>query len=195
MQQTEAEIEAQLSAANAMATKLISIAEGLFGPMHSPWKYCGVVFRDNSPHLYYAPDTRSVWISLSLRAIDDELQRDFQLAHEICHLLYPSVEPESPSTPQTNVINEGISTYFSIVVLSALHGEESAHAALESLSTHSPKYFSAFQHVSALLNMDQDAIKKIRKIQPMINNVREMDMRASGLSLTNEAISSLVAIC
>lgn len=194
MRHTEATIQAQQSVASAMATKLISVAEGLFGSMSSPWAYCGVVFRDQPPHLYYEPDTRSVFISLSLRAIDDDLQRDFQLAHEVCHLLYPSVEPESPSTPETSVINEGISTYFSVIVVSALHGEESAHSAIESLATHSPNYFSAFQKVSALLSMDQDAIKKIREIQPMINKVREVDLHAAGLPLTDEAIKSLVAI-
>jgi hypothetical protein len=195
MHNTETAIQAQLSAANAMATQLISIAEGLFGSMCSLWSYRGVIFRDHPPHLYYEPDTRSVFISLSQRAIDDELQRDFQLAHEVCHLLYPSVESESPSKPETTVINEGISTYFSVIVVSALHGEESAHSVIDSLATHSPNYFSAFQHVSALLRMDQDAIKKIRGIQPMINKVREADIRASGLPLADEAIKSLVAIC
>lgn len=195
MQHTEAEMQAKLEAANAMATRLISLAEGLFGPMCSVWEYCGVVFRDHPPHLYYAPDTTTVQISLSLRAINDEFQRDFQLAHEVCHLLYPSVEPECPAKPETNVINEGISTYFSVIVVGVLHGEDATRIAMESLAMYSPKYFSAFQHVSTLLSTDRQAVKKIREIQPMINKVSEVDLRASGLPLTDEAITALVAIC
>lgn len=160
MMYTDAEIQAQLDAANAMATKLILVAESFFGPMRSPWEYCGVVFRDHPPHLYYAPDTTTVQISLSLRAINDELQRDFQLAHEVCHLLYPSVEPGMSTKPQTNVINEGISTYFSIIIVSALHGEDAAQAVVDSLASNSPNYFSAFQLVSTLLSKDRDAVKK-----------------------------------
>lgn len=188
-------MQIQLAAANAMATELISLAESLFAPMSSPWKYSGVVFRNHTPHLYYAPDTTTVQISLSLRAINDELQRDFQLAHEVCHLLYPSVEPEHPAEPQTKVINEGISTYFSVIVVAAFHGEDAAQAAIESLATHSQRYFLAFQQVSALMSNDRDAVKKIRAIQPMINKVSEVNLRASGLALTDEVINALVAVC
>lgn len=195
MQHKEAEMQAQLAAANAMATELISLAENLFGPMRSPWKYSGVVFRNYPPHLYYAPDTTTVQISLSLRAINDEFQRDFQLAHEVCHLLYPSVDSEHPAEPQTNVFNEGISTYFSVMVVAAFHGEVAAQAAIDSLATHSQKYFFAFQQVSALMSKDRDAVKKIRAIQPMINKVSEDNLRASGLALTDEAINALVAAC
>lgn len=190
MQPTETEIQA----ANAMATTLIPLAEDLFGPMRSSWKYIGVVFRDHPPHLYYAPDTTTVQISLSLRAVNDEFQRDFQLAHEVCHLLYPSVEPEHPAEPNTNLINEGISTYFSVIVVADFHGEDAAQAAIESLATRSPRYFFAFQQVSALISKDRDAVKRIREIQPMINKLSKIDLRASGLTLTDEAIDTLVAV-
>lgn len=195
MQYTQSEMQTQLTAANAKATELLLLAEGLFGLMTSPWEYNGVVFRDRPPHLYYAPDTATVQISLSFRAINDDLQRDLQLAHEVCHLLYPSVEPEYPVDPQTNVINEGISTYFSVLVVGALHGEDATQAAIESLATHSPRYFFAFQQVATLMSKDRDAIKKIREIQPMINKVSKDDVRASGLVLIDEAIDALVAIC
>lgn len=162
--------------------------------MRSQWKYSGVIFRDHPPHLYYAPETTSVHISLSFRSINDDLQRDFQLAHEVCHLLYPSVEPDRPSKPQTNVINEGISTYFSVVIVDYFHGKTAAQTILENLAQHSPKYFSAYQQVSTLLCQHLDAIKKIREVQPMINIVCKADLHASGLALTEERIDALVAI-
>jgi hypothetical protein len=194
MQHTQIEMQFQLVAANEQATALISLAEDLFGSICSPWTYNGVIFRDCSPHLYYAPETTTVQISLSFKAIGDERQRDFQLAHEVCHLLYPSVEPEHPEKPQTNVINEGISTYFSVFVVTKLHGEDAAQAVLESLATHSPRYFFAFQQVAVLMRMDRDSIKRIRETQPMINKVSEIDLQASGLALTEDAIKALVAV-
>ena len=164
MQDTSNEMQNQLATANARATELIALAESRFGQMCSLWEYRGVIFRDHPPHLYYSPDDASVQISLSFKSIDDDLQRDFQLAHEVCHLLYPSVDPARPVNPRTIVINEGISTYFSVVVVAAFHGAEAALAVLQGLAEHSAKYFCAFQLVSALMNKDDEAIKKIRAV-------------------------------
>jgi hypothetical protein len=185
----------QVEAANLRAKDFISLAEQLFGSMSSPWKYVGITFRDHPPHLYYFPEACEVQISLSLRSLGDEFQRDFQLAHEVCHLLYPSVLPNNAAKPQTTVLNEGISTYFSVIVVGAYHGEEAAQIAIESLANHTPRYFFAFQQVSSLMQIDRDAIKKIRSIQPMINNVLPEDLRASGLELEDEHIDALLAVC
>jgi hypothetical protein len=144
-------MQEHLAAANARATQLIALAEQMFGPMSSPWKYAGVIFRDQPPHLYYALETSSVQIALSRRAVGDDFQRDFQLSHEVCHLLYPSVDPAQPDAPQTIVLNEGISTYFSVIVVGAEYGGEAAAMAIESLEQHSPKYFHAFKLVLALM--------------------------------------------
>jgi hypothetical protein len=185
----------QVEAANLRATEFISLAEQLFGPMSSPWKYVGVTFRDHPPHLYYFPEACEVQIALSLRSLGDDFQRDFQLGHEVCHLLYPSVEPNNTAKPQTTVLNEGISTYFSVIVIAAYHGEDLAQAAIESLANHTPKYFFAFKQVSSLMQIDRDAIKKIRSIQPMINKVLPEDLRASGLELEDEHIDTLLTVC
>lgn len=186
------ELQLYTVASNARARELIAWAEGMLGPMISMWTYDGIVFRDHPPHLYYWPDTTSVQISLSFKAVKDDLQRDFQLAHEVCHLLYPSVDPMDPKKPETNVINEGISTYFSVLVVEAAHGEEAANAVIESLANHSPRYLFALKQITALLRTNKDAVKKIREVQPMINKVTEVELRASGLSLSDETIAALV---
>lgn len=188
-------MEEHLASANARADQLISLAEQMFGSISSPWRYVGVTFRDRPPHLYYFPETTSVQIALSLRAIDDDLQRDFQLSHEVCHLLYPSVDPRQPDKPKTIVLNEGISTYFSILIVSADFGDQAARVALESLATHSPNYFNAFKLVLELLRRNSDAIKKLRAIQPMINKVASQDLVEAALGLTQEEADALVALC
>jgi hypothetical protein len=188
-------MQEHLTSANARAVQLISIAEQLFGSMRSPWKYLGVTFLDQPPHLLYFPEETSVQIVLSLRAVGDDLQRDFQLSHEVCHLLYPSVDPNQPDEPRTLVLNEGISTYFSVAIVAADYGDEAARMALESLATHSPNYFRAFNLVSALMQRDKDAIKKLRTIQPMINDVVTQDLLAANLGLTLGEAEDLVELC
>lgn len=192
MQSTDIDLDAELEKANQSAAELIHLAEGLFGPMSSAWEYVGVAFCDHPPHLHYFPESGTIQIWLSLKAIGDEFQRDFQLAHEICHLLYPSVSLECPKEPVTIVINEGISTYFSILIVGAYYGEEATVAALRSLQTSSMQYFAAFQKVSALLNRDREAIKKIRAVQPMVNELTVDDLLKANLGLDLPDIELLV---
>lgn len=188
-------MQEHLASANARAAQLISMAEKLFGPMSSPWTYAGVTFRDQPPHLYYFPQESSVQIALSLRAVGDDLQRDFQLSHEVCHLLYPSVDPSQPKEPKTIVLNEGISTYFSVIVIGEDYGDEAAGIAIESLARYSPNYFRALRLVLALMQRDSNAIKKLRAIQPMINEVVTQDLFAADLGLTQDEAENLVALC
>lgn len=189
------EYQERILSTNERAVELRAIAEQLFGVMTSPWRYAGVIFQDHPPHLNYAPESTEVRISLSLRALEDDLQRDFQLAHEICHLLYPSVEPHFPAPPETTALNEGISTYFSLVVVAAFNGEEAAQFVLDSLNKHSPKYFSAYQLVSKMLKGDTESIKKLRVIQPMINSVVPEDFHRAGIQVGREQISALLSVC
>lgn len=189
------QMKEELVAASERAAQLLKYAEQMFGSMTSQWKYVGVTFRDHPPHLYYTPETNSVQIALSMRALDDDMQRDFQLSHEVCHLLYPSVDPDDPATPQTTVLNEGISTYFSVIVVSADYGDEAAESVLRGLAENSPRYFMAFKSVFALLKRDADAIKKLRKIQPMINDVSVEHLMAAELGLTQDEAETLAAIC
>ena len=187
-------MQEKITSANARATELISLAEHLFGGMTSSWQYAGVTFRDQPPHLYYAPYQGTVQIALSFRALKNDLQRDLQLSHDVCHLLYPSVEPDNPTTPNTTVLNEGISTYFSVLIVAAYYGEEAAEMTLQSLSKHSPNYFNAYKQVSALLQKDRHAIRKIREVQPMVNKISKTDFHAVNLPLSYEQIESLTAI-
>ena len=188
-------MQEHLVAANSRAVQLIALAEQMFGPMGSPWKYAGVMFRDHPPHLHYAPETTSVQIALSLRAVENDLQRDFQLSHEVCHLLYPSVDPARPEKPQTIVLSEGIPTYFSVLVVDADYGEEAAGIVLESLAKNSPAYFGAFKLVLRLMRNDRDAIKKVRAIQPMINDVVTQDLIAADVGLKRDEAEVLATVC
>ncbi|HBP40773.1 MAG TPA: hypothetical protein DD644_03325 [Halomonas sp.] len=191
MRFSDEELHLYTEECNSRADELIGFAMEMFGPMTSDWVYDGVIFLEHPPHLHYWPESGTVQVALSHKAINDDAQRDFQLAHEVCHLLYPSVSLENPSEPATNVINEGISTYFSVLVVDAAYGEDISNAVLESLVNHSPRYLFALKQVMALLRADRDAVKKVREAQPMVNEITEGELRSLGLSLPEETYSAL----
>ncbi|TDV97581.1 hypothetical protein BDK62_106239 [Halomonas alkaliantarctica] len=191
MRLSDEELHLYTEECNSRADELIGFAMEMFGPMTSVWEYDGVIFLDHPPHLHYRPDRGTVQIALSYKAINDDVQRDFQLAHEVCHLLYPSVSLGNPSEPATNVINEGISTYFSVLVVDAVYGEVMSNSVLESLVNHTPRYLFALKQVMELLHADRDAVKKAREVQSMVNEITEGELRALGLSLPEETYSAL----
>lgn len=178
---------------NELATNLISLAERMFGTMTSDWKYRGIEFNDHPPYLAYYPAHGEVAISLSLKTIDDDIQLIFQLAHEVCHLLYPAMDKQTATAAPSNVINEGISTFFSIFTLRSFFGDETADMARDNLMLHAPNYFAAYELILNLTNRDEDAVKKIRKIQPKINNLNKLELQLAGLQLTEDEIASLTA--
>ena len=147
-----------------ISRQYIAIAEEQFGPMCSEWKYIGTEFNDMGPHLRYYPDTRSVAISLSERARNDEIQLHFQLAHEICHLLYPTTCVETSEQEKPTTFNEGVSTYFSILAIEKFGVTAEI---IKNLRDYSPNYYDALTLTCQLLETDTQAILKLRSVQSL----------------------------
>jgi len=125
--------------------------------------------------------------------LQDKEQCVFQLAHEVCHVLYPTAERRNATAPPTIMLNEGVSTYFSILMLEKMFGEGSSRPALLSLETNSPRYFEAYRLVSRLLQADGEAIKKLREVEPMLNDLTESDFQCVGFDMEPEDIALLLA--
>jgi hypothetical protein len=81
------------------------------------------------------------------------------------------------------------------LILAEYHGQEAAEIALQSLAEHSPRYFKAFQMTSEMLLADKNAVKKLRVIQPMVNEVVAADFIIAGVHLRDDHVSALVEIC
>lgn len=177
-----------------LADELLRTAETLFGPRaQTEWTFVGVEIYDLPPHLAYYPEQGWVAISLSQKAMEDHAQCIFQLAHEVCHLLYPTANRKTGRLPPTIVLNEGVSTHFSLLMCERLKGTEAYQAALSSLRSASPSYYEAMLLTDRLLNEDPDTIKKVRSVQPMLNDVTEEDFAHAGVSVTAEAASTMLA--
>ncbi|HSC52035.1 MAG TPA: hypothetical protein VLC98_00325 [Phnomibacter sp.] len=162
----------------------------LLGNPINDWEFIGIEFNDHSPHLRYYHEEGKVAISLSLRAKEDDRQYLFQLTHELCHFFYPKLEYPSLLEHKTLVINEGISTYFSVKTTGSLFSIE--EHLRNDLKNHSSNYYQALELVERLLNTDSQAIQKLRKIQPRIDRLLECDFINAEIKVEKEIIKSLL---
>ncbi|MCL6272244.1 hypothetical protein M3P05_20190 [Sansalvadorimonas sp. 2012CJ34-2] len=174
---------------NELAKNYLSAAEENFGPQHSKWKFSHVEFNDDTPHLRYLKETGEIVISLSLAAKINENQIHFQLSHEACHMLYPVMDIETGILERATILNEGTSTLFSIC---ALNGRCDIKPVLKDLQERHKNYFHAMALTQELLNIDNNAIKKVRKIQPLLNKVTADDFVEAKVQAPELLISSLL---
>ncbi|MBS1926936.1 MAG: hypothetical protein JST57_13100 [Bacteroidetes bacterium] len=174
----------------SLEEKIFEDASDLLGNPINDWEFVGIEFNDDSPHLRYYPLEGKIAISLSLRAKEDNRQYLFQLSHELCHLFYPKKEYPSLIEHDTLVINEGISTYFSVKTTgSILSIEEHLR---NDLRTHSNNYFQALELVEKLLQIDSEAIQKLRKFQPRIDLLSKADFENAKIEIEEDLIKALL---
>jgi len=172
-----------------IAKTYLSQAEDLFGPMVSSWKYRGIEYHDHPPHLTYYPETADVVISLSERTLNDDIQLRFQLSHEICHMLYPAMDIRSLKLDKVNVLNEGVSTLFSIIVFD---DSEVMGFIVQNLQKHNANYYDAFILVKSLLSTNIRAIKDLRNLEPFINRLNPAHFSKAGIEISDSSISKLL---
>lgn len=165
--------------------EMLNYAEELFGKKITEWTFVGIEFRSDGPHVrYYSEKKISIVLSSNCSNFSPiPLQLFYQLAHETCHLLYPTGKPDA------NVLNEGISTYFSKIY----HERRFPGSTYAIDCIKNSKYYEAFQLVEKLISNDNEVIKKIRQINPMISYVSEEELLNLNLNLSKKEISKLVS--
>ncbi len=179
----------------AVSERLLSLAEDLYGPRATTeWTFVGVEINDRPPSLVYYPEKGWVTISLSTKVIDNADQCLFQLAHEVGHLLYPIADPRTSILPPTITLNEGVSTHFSLIALQMYSGEDACQNAYENLRLHSQNYFAALNLVNRLIQLNPNAVQKLRAVQPMLNDAVEEDFNAADLNVAPELLAALIAV-
>jgi hypothetical protein len=172
----------------ALCLQLRETAEAMFGPARSDWSLGEVLFRDDEggPRTMYRPFERLVDIELSQRARGDSLQLVYQLAHEVCHTLHPSMNGETLEVDETSILNEGISTWFSCFVCDRFEWGEIARE-----STAKNIYAKPLRLVTRLLEIDLDAITKLRAFQPQIDRLAPSDFDKAGVSVPIDLAEAL----
>lgn len=175
-----------------LSLEFLAHAESLFGQSNNDWMYVGVEFYDQNPHLRYYPESGHVTISLSFKALTDELQLIFQLSHEVCHLLHPSRDYPSLENNDTLVINEGISTYFSVLKTDEFF--QNKYVLLENLKRYSTSYYYAYLLIEQLLEIDKELIKKIRFYKKKIDKITEEDFEELNFDIPKSLREQLLTV-
>lgn len=164
---------------------MLNKAEEMFGERDRSWTFIGIEFYNDGPYIMYYPNKRiSIVLSKDCSTLIPGFpQLYYQLSHEVCHLLYPTGKKDA------NVLNEGISTYFSKVYLDILFPNNDY--AIENIKK--SRYSRAYTLVEKLLSLDPNSIKKIRSINPNISYVTKEEISLLNFELNDEEIKELIA--
>jgi hypothetical protein len=143
--------------------KMLSEAEELYGRRDMDWTPIGVeFFSGDVPHIWFPGNRKHVCIRLTFSAVNDLDEALWQLAHEIVHILGPVVAGKA------NNLEEGLATHFA---LNISHYADKPRAALLRQRVEQPasKYCSPLRDCEALLQIDPDIIKKLRRQQSYLS--------------------------
>jgi len=143
--------------------QILHLAEERFGERDSSYTLLGIEFVADGPRIWYPGNCGHIAIQLSLDALNDEILACHQLAHEVIHLLSPT------GTSYTTMLEEGLATYYARLYLQEYFG--CSDDFLDILASDAPKYESACSLVRALLDIDDQAIKKLRAVQPSLSMI------------------------
>jgi len=141
---------------------MLSEAEELYGHRDLNWTPLGVEFFGGTvPHIWFPGNRNHVAIRLTLSALNDLNGALWELAHEIVHILGP-VE-----RGKTNNLEEGVATHFA---LNITHYTDRSRVAIFRQTSPYP-YRCALWYYEAILQIDSDIIKKLRKQQPYLSRI------------------------
>ena len=165
--------------------EMLNMAEELFGNRDKNWTFIGVEFSGCVPCIMYYPNNKiSIVLSKDCsKEFPNCPQLYYQLAHEICHLLYPTEKSDA------TVLIEGISVFFSKKYQEKIYPESTY--AIDDISK--SKYYEAYQLVEKLLTIDKDAVKKIRQKGFEITNITESELKSMDFGLNDEEIKKIIS--
>jgi hypothetical protein len=165
-------------------------AEKLFGSK-TEYGFIGVYYHALGPRTVFCEkDEKGIpyyMIQLCRQGAETLTDGIFQLSHEVVHLLSP-VEIDNEEN-EVNYLEEGMAVYFSkIITESETEDLDFCKAAIE---TH-PQYLKAYDLYLALINIDNDAVIKLRRVTPVIANIQPQDFAAAGLNVPEPLIHELL---
>ncbi|CNH84570.1 periplasmic protein YqjC [Yersinia thracica] len=168
--------------------ELLQEIEKRYGPREDGWTLLGVEFHDAAPQIWFpgsheTSSRRHIAIMLSGRAFHDEKRAVYQLAHECVHLLAPVVGGGSL------VIEEGLATTFSEDMLEIWFNDKNKQA----YTKDDPRYRDAAAKVRHLLQLEPDAIPRLRKVEPAFKNMTAATFATAGLQVPAQLVQELLA--
>jgi len=166
-------------------------AEKIFGPKID-YGYIGLGYHKFAPRtLLYSKDTLNgknfFKIELYRKALDDRKDGIFQLSHEVVHLISPV---EQVNGNEVNYLEEGMATYFSKIITER---ETKDYEFCAIMFGKSPNYLKAYMLYLSLIEIDKNAVKKLREITPVMAKIQPEDFIKAGLNIDEELVEALLA--
>lgn len=157
----------------------LNLAEQFFGDRDRSYTILGVEFiAATNSQIWYPGNRKHIVIQLTNDALFNEFQAYYQLSHEIIHLLSPS------GGQNTNILEEGLATYFSEKYLSEL-GQSNWTPTCQ-------KYQEALELTKTLLSKDDEIIKKVRTIEPTISKLTQEHFFLFDEKISKELLTELL---
>ena len=131
---------------------ILAEVEGRYGERDRSYTVLGIEFGPETPMLWYPGSRKHIVVQLALNALDDTALALYQLAHECVHLLSPTGGVNAP------VLEEGLATIYSEEYVA----REFNRTGLTNIAS----YIHAASLVRQLLQHDDQAIPKLRALEP-----------------------------
>lgn len=148
---------------------LMADIEHLFGARVelSPYRFGGVYFSSTFPRLENHAREKKYVIRLARSSKNYSASVLWQLAHECVHLL-------SPAPVRSTLLDEGLACWYQTRWTKKCPAlfPENYWAPEKRLAGRLKGYYEAYSMVDTILSEDQDAIKRVRQIQPVISKIK-----------------------
>jgi hypothetical protein len=187
--------EENMQAYEQLLPIFLAEAEELFGPKND-YTFIGIGYHNHPPRMYMFdkdPFSGEEYYKIDLYgvgAINDRKDGIFQLSHEVVHLLSPvPQDTDENDVNRVNYLEEGMATYFAKCVTER---ETADYDFCNNAMLKDEKYFTAYMRYQSLQEIDTEAVKKLRTIQPIIPLIQAEDFVAAGLDVPQNLINALL---
>jgi len=158
-----------------------------YGPRDNSWLLCGVEFHNDVPQVWYPGsfETSSsgyITIMLSAETFSDPKRAVYQLAHECVHTLTTVIGKSAP------VIEEGLATAFSEDMIERWFDDKD-----KQVYTTDARYSDAAAKVRRLLQLEPDAITRLRDKEPAFKHMTAETFSQAGLQVPPDMVKELLA--
>lgn len=136
---------------------ILRVAEERFGERDHSYTILGIEFAKSGPQIWYPGNCKHIAIQLGIKCLNEKYRAYYQLAHESIHLLSPT------GGRNATVLEEGLATYFSSWYLDEFFNQNWYSSMVS--------YTEACADVKKLLELDKDAIQKLREEEPVISKI------------------------
>lgn len=175
-----------------LQAQYLAEAEALFGPKIN-CEFEGVIPGNvSSPKFLYGSvpydkSRKAYMIIINLAAAEQNYKDGiFQLSHEIVHLLSPVKDQEKEAV---NYLEEGMATYFSKLITD--RDTDDNEFAANAISQ-KEQYHQAYKLYFELHQIDENAVKKLREVNPSIPSLSREDFIKAGLELEDDFVNLLL---